>query len=67
MCRTLHIGNTRVSAEEADIDIRFVPNPCQDLLYLNVLEYQPQKMNSIITDFYGIDVTAKTFIRTVMV
>ncbi|MBK7341113.1 MAG: hypothetical protein IPQ10_10275 [Saprospiraceae bacterium] len=67
MCRTLHIGSTRVSAVEADIDIRFVLNPCQELLYLNVLEYQPWKIYSKITDFYGRDVKVKTFFRTVMI
>jgi hypothetical protein len=47
LCRTIKIGNvvSNESTNISEININAWPNPCKDNLIVNVIDYNPEKMN----------------------
>lgn len=57
LCRIVKIGKVVKTdqQEESKIQIQVWPNPCKDWLVVNVIDYNPEKLNVKLYDKYGIE------------
>lgn len=54
LCRTIKIGNiVSTKNQKVEVEINISPNPCEDFLIVNVLDYNPEKMILILHNQLG--------------
>jgi hypothetical protein len=60
LCRTVRIGVMVNTEDEHEIpEIQIWPNPCEDYVIINVMDYNPQKMILKLYDLWGRSIDSK--------
>jgi PKD repeat protein len=60
LCRTVKLGVMVNTEDEKEIpEIQIWPNPCDDYVIINVMDYNPQKMTLKLYDLLGMPIELK--------